>query len=469
MAIYGVSTILVQSVSLVTAPVFTRHFGPARFGILDVAGATVALAVVVALAGLDGAVARAYVGAPSEAERQTVVSTGLAAVVTLALALALAGMLLSGPLSAVLFGDRSHTGLVKAAALGVPLSVAAGYTRRLLRLQARPGLFLVSAVTLAVVGSLAAMVLAIPVGLGLTGVYLGIALGAGVALGVSTVASRHLLRWRFSGSVLVEMAAVGLPLALFGLSLWAIRMLDRFILVRAVDLRELGYYAAANRVAGLLLLGVIAFEGAWLPVLLRTEGTGDKGVAAARDRALPWFAAGAALVGAGLAAFSSEILVLVAGDQFRAAASVVPPLVLAMLFHATTPVTTSVLIVARRTGGLALGALGAVAVNVVACLVLVPPWGITGAAWATVLGFAYRAEDCRRRAARVAPDSVGSKTFATSGLALALAVPFLGLGYVELGGAVATVVVKSLGIGVLAVLLVVAGVTPWRGRRAGPA
>lgn len=399
-AIYGVSTLLVQSVSLVTAPVFTRHFGPARFGILDVTGASVALAITVSLAGLDGAVARAYVGAPSEAERQTVVSTGLAAVVTLGSTLALAAVLLAGPVSVGLFGDRSHTGLVMAAALGVPVTVAAGYTRRLLRLQSRPGLFLVSAVTLAFVGSLGAMVLAIPVGLGLPGVYLGIALGAAVALGVSTIASRHLIRWRFSVPVLVEMAAVGLPLALFGLSLWAIRMLDRFILVRAVDLRQLGFYAAANRVAAILLLGVGAFEGAWLPVLLRTEGTGDAAVTAALDRALPWFAAASALVGAGLAAFSSEILVVVAGDRFQPAASVVPPLVLAMLFHATTPVTTSVLIVARRTGGLALGALGAVAVNVAACLVLVPVWGITGAAWATVLGFAYRAEDCRRRAAR---------------------------------------------------------------------
>jgi O-antigen/teichoic acid export membrane protein len=266
---------------------------------------------------------------------------------------------------------------------------------------------------------------------------------------------------------------VGLPLALFALSLWAIRMLDRFILVRTVDLQELGYYGAANRVAGVLLLAVLAFEGAWLPILLRTEGQGDDRVAAARDRALPLFAAGMALMGAGVAAFAPEILGLLAGDRFGPAARVVPPLVLAMLFHATTPVTTSALIVARRTGGLAYGAFGAVAVNVVGCLALVPRWGIAGAAWATVLGFAYRAEDCRRRARRVALQGGGSQgggggggaAQAKAGLGLALAVPFLALGYLDLGDTATTLVVKGLGITVLMGLLVVTGVVPRRRRR----
>lgn len=471
-AIYGVSTLLVQSVSLVTAPIFTRHFGPARYGVLDVTAATVALAITVCLAGLDGAVARAYVGATSADERQTVVSTGLATVVILGSIAALAAVLLAGHVSGLLFGDRTHTDLVRAAALVVPLSVGAGYTRRLLRLESRPGLFLVSAVTLAVVGALAAVVFAIPARQGLPGVYLGIALGAAVALAVNVAASRHLLRWRFSPGVLSEMAAVGLPLALFGISLWAIRMLDRFILVRTVDLRDLGLYAAANKVAGVLLLAVLAFEGAWLPILLRTEGRGDADAAAARDQALPVLAAAIALLAVVTASFASEVLMVVAGRPFEAAAGVVPPLVLAMLFHATTPVTTSKLIVARRTGGLVYGALGAVALNVVACLVLVPAWGIAGAAWATVLAFAYRAEDCRRRARRLAPEvgpgrgpgpaDTGARRAA---LALATAVPFLGLGYLDLGSGPATVLVKGLGVIVLGVMLAVEGAIPTGRRR----
>ena len=466
-AIYGVSTVLVQSVALVTAPVFTRHFGPARYGVLDVTGATVALALTVALAGMDGAVARAYVGAPSEDERRTVVSTGLAAVVAGGTLLALAAVVLAEPVSGLLFGARDHGDLVMAAAVGVPLTAAAGYTRRLLRLQSRPGLFLAAAVTLAFVGAAGAVGLAVPAGLGLPGVFLGIALGGAVGLAVGVVANRHLLGWRFSARTLVELGAVGLPLTLFAISTWAIVMLDRFILVRAVDLEDLGHYAAANRVSGLLLLALLAFEGAWLPLLLRTAGTGDEQVAAAHDRALPWFAAVMAVMGVGLAAFSPEILAVFAGDQFTAAAGVVPPLVLAMLFHATTPVTTSALIVARRTGGLAYGALGAVAVNVALCLLLVGRWGIAGAAWATVAAFAVQAENARRRAARLgSPGAGGRRAQARAGLALALAVPFLGLGYIDLARQPVQAAVKAAGVGGLAVLLVVTGVVPLgRGRR----
>ncbi len=159
-----------------------------------------------------------------------------------------------------------------------------------------------------------------------------------------------------------------------------------------------------------------------------------------------------------------------AGEPFQAAASVVPPLVLAMLFHATTPVTTSVLIVARRTGGLALGALGAVAVNVVACLVLVPLWGITGAAWATVLGFAYRAEDCRRRAARVGVTVRSVRGGATSTRGWPWPSPSPSSAWATSSSAARWPPWSSRAwVGVLAVILVVAGVTPWRGRRAGPA
>lgn len=454
-AIYGASTLLVQSVSLLTAPVFTRHFGPARYGVLDVTSATVALVITVVMGGLDNAVARAYVNAASEDERRVVVSTGLAAVAGAGALVALVSVFLAGPVSDLLFGDRTHAGLVRAAAISVPLTVVAIYTRRLLRVQLRPVLSLISAVTLALVGAVAAIVLAVPAGLGLAGVYAGIALGAVAGLAVSIAATRKLLAWRFSRRVLLDLAAVGFPLALFALSLWAVRMVDRFILVRLVDLHQLGYYAVANRVAGVLLLAVLAFEGAWLPVLLRTEGTGDGRAVITRDGVLPALAAVVAGMSVLMAAFSPEILAVFAGHTFDPAARVVPPLVLAMLIHATTPVTASELIVARRTAGLAYGALGAVVVNVVACLLLVPRWGIAGAAWATVLGFAYRASDCYLRARQLlSVKERASGAHQRAGLALALAVPFLALGYVEFANGAGTLLVKGLGVAAFGAVVV---------------
>jgi O-antigen/teichoic acid export membrane protein len=454
-AIYAASTVLVHSVGLATAPIFTRHFGPARYGTLEVMSATVALMVTLVSAGLDVAVGRSYARSSDVEDRQTAVSTGLFAVVGLGSAVALCAAAFARPLAGLLLGDRLFSRVVTFAALGVPLTVTAGYLRRVLRLEDRPWLSLVSATMLAGIGALCAVALGVTLSMGLSGVYAGIAIGAACAVVLNLVVNRHILRPRFSRRHLVAMVAVGLPLLPASLSTWALRMVDRFILVRWVDLDEIGLYGIANRVSNVVLLAVFAFEAAWVPFVLNLDGEDRERAARARARVLPLLTGGVAFLAVTVAAFGPQLLRVLADERFDAAAPVVPVLLLALLFYSMTPVAVSAAVIAGRTRRLALHAGSAVAVNILACLLLVPPFGIAGAAWATVLAFAYQAFTYHRLGQQVAPVAYDVRRII---LLLALSVPYLALGYLDLGATWVTVSAKSLAVLSFPVLLISTGI-----------
>jgi O-antigen/teichoic acid export membrane protein len=129
----------------------------------------------------------------------------------------------------------------------------------------------------------------------------------------------------------------------------------------------------------------------------------------------------------------------------------VPWLVLGLLFFATTMVTTTGLIVAKRTIEIALCTLAAAVLNVGLCIALIPRHGIGGAAVATAAAYAVQAVLVIWRGQRAdrAPFAAGRVA-----AVFAVAAPYLALGWIHIRPAVLSALVKVAILATLPVVLV---------------
>lgn len=454
-AVYGLSTVLVQVVAVATTPVYTRLLGPAAFGVVELLTVVVSFIITALFEGMGVAAVRLYFGEPEE-QRKALLSTGLLSSVGVTVLAAAVAVAAADPLAKLLLGTSAEAVAVAAAAIYLPIGVAARFSAEVLRMQRRPWPYLASAVLAAVVGSTVTIVLLAATDAGPEAVYYGMAAGAAGALLLNLVMAGRALGLRFSVPHLRRLAAFGGPLVFSGLAGWSLVLVDRIILVQFVNLSDVGYYALANRIAGVLLIGTYAFASAWTPYVLDLFTDDPDDEPGVRADVLRHSLAAMAVLAVGASVVSREGVEILAGRPFLPAADVVPTLSLGFLFFSTLNVLQVPFLIDHRTGAMArLSGLAAVA-NVVACLVLIPLWGTQGAAIATVVGFGFQAGAyyVSGQGLRPAPYDRG-RVFGI----LLLALPFMAAGWLAIEPLALDLAVKgALGlvfVGLLVVLRLV--------------
>ena len=165
---------------------------------------------------------------------------------------------------------------------------------------------------------------------------------------------------------------------------------DRFLLAAFLDEAAVGAYHAgyslANRTLDVLFIWLGAAGGPALVMALERGGREALKVAAREQAAI--FALVALPAAAGLALVARPLAEVMIGEQLRDLAAAITPWIAlaALLAGITTYYFHQAFTLGRRTGWL----LGAMAVpagaNVVLNLLLIPSFGVMGAAWATTTG-----------------------------------------------------------------------------------
>jgi O-antigen/teichoic acid export membrane protein len=245
-----------------------------------------------------------------------------------------------------------------------------------------------------------------------------------------------------------------MPVALAG---WALTLIDRVILARYVSLADVGFYGIANRVAYLLFLVVGGFGAAWGPFILRLHQENESEAREARGRVLHVWVAGLVVVAAFLSGLAPELVEVIAGRTFLPAADIIPVLVLSLVLIGTGTITGTTLMIAKRSGELAVSAGIATATNVAACFVLIPRYGVQGAAVATLLSSVVSAGVMYWRAqVRLEAPFQWARTAAI----LLVFLPYGALGWVHGSSLLLSVVGKSLAIATLPVILVLLRFVP---------
>jgi O-antigen/teichoic acid export membrane protein len=386
-ALYGLSAGAVQLVGVVTVPVFARELSPVSYGLLELTLIVVALLATVVDAGIGTAAQRSFFdySAAEYLQRRTVVATAFLATTALAFLATVVVVAALGPVSEILYG-QSQRWILLLAALSIGPAAIGQFCRNVMRLHSQPSRFALSSLLGAGVGAAASLVATVVFHLGVRGIVGGLLVGYVLSALYGLASTATDLRARPSRFELRRMLAFGLPLVPAGIALWLVWFIDRVMLARLSGLGDVGEYAIANRLTAVLLLAVLAFNLAFGPYILSLHAEDRQFERRVRAQSLLLAVAVLSILGVALTLFARELISLVA-PRYDRAHEVVGLLSLAIVIYGIYPVVSTGLTIARRTAFLGAISVAAAGLNIGLNLVLIPAWGMVGAAVATVGAF----------------------------------------------------------------------------------
>ena len=382
---YGTADASILAINFLLLPIYTRVLSTAEYGALTLLLVFEAFLKPVLRCGLDGAYLRLYFDETSDAGRRALAATILGFNVVFNGA-ALAVLWPAAPwMTRLLLGTGDYVAAFWLVAVNTALANLIFLPTGLFRAQERSSLvgtisFLRSLATVA-----ARLVLVVGFRKGVYGLALADVL---VTLIFVAALSPTLLRMAGGGawsrSRLRRALRFGAPQVPTGVLGQTMAMTDRFVLSLYLSLQDVGVYSIGVTMASVLKLFPVAFASAWMPFAFSSLGRADASVMFARQASYAFAVMCFAALGAAVCA--APLVELLLPQAYHQAPAVIPVLVLGITIQATTTFVTTSLNVAMRTSRISVGAAAGAAGSLVASLLLIPRFGVLGAACGVLCG-----------------------------------------------------------------------------------
>jgi O-antigen/teichoic acid export membrane protein len=390
--VYGSADVVSQIVNLLLTPLYITFLTPRDFGVLAILTLFACVAKVVFRMGLEAGFFRIYYDLPNEEQRRRLAGTvalfsaGCGALLFLAI-------VLGAPLVVrLLFEDRTPVlaGYIVLVAADIYVGTFLFVPLSLLRIQNRPGRFASLTATRNVLNTALKVTLVVQ-GRGVAGVLWSDLIATTIlALALTPILWRS-TRAAFEAGHLRAVLAFGLPKAPHGVLVQLLNLVDRRILSRFHGLEMTGLYDKAYSLGAGVKFVLSPFETAWQPFVYSHSSQPDGPPLFARLATYIW--AGFLAVGLSVAVFGRELLIVFTftNPAFWVAAPVVPIVTLAYLFHGAFLLTSIGIGIEKRARYYPVITASAAAVNLAGNFLLIPRWGMLGAAWSTVAAYAVMA------------------------------------------------------------------------------
>ena len=386
-AIYGAGLMLQRLASFLLIPMYTAFFSTADYGIQEILNNTSSLLVTLLGLGLISGLYRSYFMYSDEEHRRDVAKTAL---VMFAIFSTLVGGLLAflaPQLSALVLPDASYSPLLIISLVYIILSNIAAVPFAILRAKMQSVRFVIFSLAQFLVQIAGAIILVAVLERGVRGSLESMVLGQIAALTLFIPSLVRTLKARFSWTDLKEMLTFGLPLVPAMVAALSMTVSDRYFLRAFSTFDEIGVYGLGYKF-GLMVqvLVMLPFSLSWAPVMWSVA---DKPYAKRfYATVLTYFTAVALYVALGLSVLSPEVIRLMSSQEaYWRAWQVVPFVALSYVLYGQYYQLAVGLNLRKKTQYLPVTVGVAAALNLVLNLILIPAWGMMGAAVATLASY----------------------------------------------------------------------------------
>jgi O-antigen/teichoic acid export membrane protein len=296
-----------------------------------------------------------------------------------------AGMFLAEPISNALFATTSDADLVRAAFVGIWAQMNYEQLTSLFRVEERSVAFVIASLANIFITVSATVLLVVVYDKGPLGVIVGNFLGTLCVYLALLAYRREQLGLQFDRALMRDMNRFGWPLVPSALALWVTNFSDRIFLVKLSGASEVGLYSIGVRIASVIVLFLTAFRTAWPAFAYSIEDEGE--ARRTYGFVLTYLITAVSWLALALGLLSPWIVRLLTTSPFYAGHRPVALLAFAGVAQAGYVVVAIGIGRARKTqfNWVVTGA-GAL-LNVALNLILIPPYGMIGAAIATVAGY----------------------------------------------------------------------------------
>jgi O-antigen/teichoic acid export membrane protein len=385
--VYTLGAVVANGILYLSVPIYTRIFPPAEYSQLAFVSTVSGMLAGILVLGGDTALARFWFQTPEGAARRSLALTWIGFLAAWAAVVCLLLAPLAPTTASFTLERRGAANLFLLALATLPIAQTSRMVAQVMRNQFRPVPFVVTGVLLGATSLGAGLVAAIGLDLGVAGIFVGVLCGETLVLAVRTWLTRSAFGGPFDRAVLRALLRFGVPLVPVTVSFWVFTAADRVVVGKIAGLTELGYYSVAVTVTLVFVVITSAVSQAWLPRAVQLFETDRERAASAIGISLTYYVFGLGVLASGAAALSPEVTTVLSGADYAPAAKAIPLLCLGAVAYGSVGITATGMTMMHRNGRLAWISLGAAALNVLAAVALVPPFGIVGAAAASLIGY----------------------------------------------------------------------------------
>ncbi len=383
-AIYMLPGIASQAIGVVLVPIYTRIFVPADYGIMAGISLAVPIITLLLMCGIESAVARYYMDSQDERDKQITAATGLYFVAILSFPIVgILALFFSEEISQLVLNDRQYSTYFVLALAAIPFGLCYKLSLDILRFRFKVNLRTIISIVHMLVSIGLTIYFVVFLRIGILGIYLATFI-------TQTTFSITVLPvvWRnygltFSIKRLKQLLAYGIPLVPTSMAIYIYQYADRYLLIRLANLEAVGLYAVGMAVATAITLLTMGFQNAWAPIMLSTFR--QEGAKEFYARIFNYFNVLVLLAVIAISLFSKEILTILTTANYVPAHTVIPILLLSIFFFRCFAIFSFGISIAKKTKYRLMLMAVTAAVNVGLNYLLIPYYGMVGAAIATMI------------------------------------------------------------------------------------
>jgi O-antigen/teichoic acid export membrane protein len=384
--IYGIGSVLGKAVGFLMIPFYTHYLTTADYGTLELLDLSLALAALVLTMWMNASVIRHYYDYDKVEDRRQTISTVLIAAFVMGIAIATGGIYFSRGLSTLILKTPELHSYISLISMCFCLSCVNAVCTSYLRAGQRS--------SLVVAADLASLVMTLSLNIyfiairqiGLVGVLYSSLISNVIITFVLTAFTLREVKVSFSYQKLHQIVLFGAPLVLTSIAAFTVNFSDRFFLRHFSTISVIGIYALGYKFGFMLsFLVVQPFDMIWqarMYDIAKRENSGE-----VFAQIFEYYSLVLVSVAFGLSVVIHEVIRVMSAADFHSAYKVVPVVALAYVFQGMNRYFLTGSYVAKRT--LHLGGIGiaSAASNIALNFLLIPRYGMMGAAWATACSF----------------------------------------------------------------------------------
>jgi len=381
---YAIPSFFSRGIALILIPLYTRVLSPADYGALDLLLVFASLINLTIALEISQGVARFFSSEPNLESKQRYGQTAFLFTVACYSFFLAVTSLYSEELSLVVmatnkFESEFQIGLFYIWANGIFILVHNQF-----RWALRSKRYALTSLISSFITAIVSVWLAYFLSWGLKGLLYGMLTGVTVGCLYSLYYLHYLLKFQFDSKKLKDMLAFSSPLVLSGIAVFLSMYIDRIMINHFLSLSDVGLYGVAFRLASVVGLVMVGFRGALTPLIYKHY----KEASTPQQLALIFrvFIAIALLFLLLLSLFSQEILELLVTESYYSIAPLMVLLASAILLSNMYIFSPGISIEKKTHLILWVNVVGAL-LNIMLNWIFIPLWGLSGAAFATLLGY----------------------------------------------------------------------------------
>ncbi len=384
-ALFSIANFGSRILGMLLVPMYVQYINPEEYGQLDFLQTLSGILSMVLVCGLPSALVRFYHSVASE-NKPYLASTGLLSITAFSFPIALLIFIFAHPIADTFFPFQDSYLYIRVLSVSFALHLLINYLHSLLILHGASRTFVAISLSHTALSLLLNIVLIAGVKLGILGLLLSSAISYASEVVFLLLFGRRLLVFSFRKEYFGMMIRFGAPMILASISGWVLSASDRFFLVHYSSYEQVGLYSIAYKFAsGLNFLFFTPFIRAWTRTIFAEQNSA--GLKEVISRTARYYVSAALFFAVTASVFIPEILRILTNPEYYSAYSAFPLLIASFVAFNFNRLLEVPLHLKNKSGLSASLGMFAMCLNLVLNYLLIPKFGILGAALATYLSY----------------------------------------------------------------------------------